>query len=295
MRALYFDIEQLLVRDGAIARRNHPELQSALRHLVRRGELVSVLPGVYARWDEATTVRTRVRALMVTDPDAVVTGRTAAHLSFWPQLPVDRVTAAVRHARPSSPGFSFVKRTIPPELIVHRNRVRLTSPALTALDLCDVVGGDAIDQVLRTKMSTLSQLHQAMRLNTGRDGNRRRWQLLLDSRDEPWSAAERRCHRLLRAGGITGWRSNLPVEIDGLSYFLDVGFEKLKLALEIDGREHHIGVEAFETDRWRQNRMVLDGWMVLRFTWRMLEDHPEKVIEMVRQALALREMSRIGP
>ncbi len=296
MRAFYFDIEELLVRDGAIARRDHPGLQSAVRHLLRRGELVAVLPGVYARRDEATTVRTRVRALMLADPDAVVTGQAAAQLSFWPQLPVDRVTAAIRHARPAGPpGFSFVKRNVPSELIVQPNRVRLTSPALTALDLCDDVGGDAIDHALRSRMTTLAHLNEALELTTWRRGNRRRRQLLLDSRDEPWSAAERRCHRLLRAAGISGWRANLPIEIDEQAYFVDVGFKKLKLALEIDGREYHIGIEVFEIDRWRQNRMVLDGWMVLRFTWRMLEDHPDEVVEMVRNALAQREMSRIGP
>ena len=296
MRAFYFDIEQLLVRDGAISRRDHPELQSALRHLVRRGELVAVLPGVYARPDEATTVRTRVRALMLADPDAVVTGHAAAQLSFWPQLPVNRVTAAVRRARRAAPpGFSFVKRDIPPELIVQRNGIRLTSPALTALDLCDDVGGEAIDHALRRNMTTLVHLHEALELTARRSGNRRRRQLLLDSRDEPWSEAERRCHRLLRASGISGWRANLPIEIDNQSYFVDVGFKRLKLALEIDGREYHIGVEVFEIDRWRQNRMVLDGWMVLRFTWRMLEDHPDEVVEMIRCALVQREMSRIGP
>lgn len=295
MRAYYFDVEQLLVHDGAIARRDHPELQSAIRHLVRRGELTSVLPGVYARSDEATSVRIRARALMLANPDAVVIGRAAAQLSFWPQLKVDRVTAAVRHARPCSPGFAFVKRSVPAELVVQRNRVSLTSVALTALDLCEEMGGDGIDSALRSRMTTLAHLRQALELTTRRSGNRHRRQLLIDSRDVPWSMAERRCHRLLRSAGITGWRANLPIEIDGQGYFLDIGFEALKLALEIDGREHHIGVEVFETDRWRQNRMVLDGWMVLRFTWRMLEDHPEEVVAMVRQAQAMQEMSRIRP
>lgn len=296
VRASYVDIEQLLVRDGAINRRDHPELQSAIRQLVRRGELVAVLPGVYARRDEAGNVRTRARALMLADPDAVVTGHAAAQMTFWPKLPVDRVTAAVRHARSAaSPGFSFVKRDIPPELIVECNRIRLTSPALTALDLCGDLGGDAIDHALRRRMTTLAHLQEALALTRWRPGNKRRRQLLLDSRDEPWSEAERRCHRLLRASGISGWRANLPTEIDGQSYFVDVGFKKLKLALEIDGREHHIGVEVFEIDRWRQNRMVLDGWMVLRFTWRMLEDRPDEVVEMVRCAVRQREMSRIGP
>jgi hypothetical protein len=71
--------------------------------------------------------------------------------------------------------------------------------SLTALDLCETLGGDAIDQALRTRTTTLGLLHQAMELTAARVGNRTRRQLLLDSRAEPWSAAERRFHRLLAA------------------------------------------------------------------------------------------------
>jgi hypothetical protein len=62
------------------------------------------------------------------------------------------------------------------------------------LDLCDVMGGDAIDQALRTRASTLAQLHRALELTGGRKGNRTKRQLLLDSRAEPWSKAERLLH-----------------------------------------------------------------------------------------------------
>jgi hypothetical protein len=36
---------------------------------------------------------------------------------------------------------------------------------------------------------------------------------------------------------------------------------------------------------WRQNALVADGWRVLRFTWRMLKEHPEVVVAAIRQAL----------
>lgn len=60
------------------------------------------------------------------------------------------------------------------------------------------------------------------------------------------------------------------------------------LALEIDGRLHETDREIFETDRWRQNHLVLQGWRVLRYTWAMLQQHPEVVVEDVNRALALR-------
>ena len=60
-----------------------------------------------------------------------------------------------------------------------------------------------------------------------------------------------------------------------LTVYLDVGFRRRRLAVEIDGREFHSDRKLFETDRWRQNALVLDGWRVLRFTWRMIST-PER-------------------
>jgi very-short-patch-repair endonuclease len=130
-------------------------------------------------------------------------------------------------------------------------------------------------------------LHQAMELTAARVGNRTRRQLLLDSRDKPWSKAERSFHRLLRKAGITGWRANQPVILNGSTFYVDVMFRKLKLLIEIDGRLYHTGAEVFETDRWRQNLLILDGWCVLRFTWTMIEEQPEKVIAMMREAIEM--------
>jgi very-short-patch-repair endonuclease len=73
----------------------------------------------------------------------------------------------------------------------------------------------------------------------------------------------------------------------GSTVYVDLAFRRLKLAIEIDGRLYHTGAEVFETDRRRQNLLVLDGWCVLRFTWTMIEEHPEEVIAMVREAIEI--------
>ena len=118
------------------------------------------------------------------------------------------VTCSLRHQRRPQHGYEFTRRQIPAERVVDRAGLRLTSPALTALDLCATVGGEAIDQALRTRATTLAHLQRAMELTTARVGNPTRRQLLLDSRSEPWLEAERSLHRLLRAAGITGWQAN---------------------------------------------------------------------------------------
>jgi very-short-patch-repair endonuclease len=287
VRAFQEDIHQVLATEGVIARRDHPKLVGTIDRLVRNGNLRPVLPGVYAEPDACDSIWTRIRALMRWDPDAVLVGAAAAWVSFWPEIRTSRITCSLRHQRRPQPGYDFTRRQIPSELVVDRSGLRYTAPALTALDLCATVGGDAIDQALRSRATTLAQLERAMELTAARAGNRMRRRLLLDSRAEPWSKAERLFHCLLRDAGITGWKANRPVVLDDSTFYVDVVFRKLKLVIEIDGRLYHTGSEVFEKDRWRQNLLILDGWCVLRFTWTMIEERPEDVIAMVRDAIEM--------
>lgn len=280
----------MLRRNGVVARREHPELRGAIDWLVRQGRLRAVLPGVYAAPDTADDFRVRVTAVSRWSADAVITGAATARLTFWPSTPVDTIDVATPR-RGSWPGFRFQDRIVPPELVTRRHGIRVTVPALTALDLSDSAT-DAIDQVLRSRTATLDGLWDAFDLTRGRRGNGQRLLHLIDSRDEPWSAAERLCHRLLREAGLTGWDSNLPVRSGGRLYFLDVAFPGVGLVVEIDGRIHEDDLDTFENDRWRQNALVLDGWVVVRFTWTMLVEHRESVLETIRAALALARSGR---
>jgi very-short-patch-repair endonuclease len=281
------DIQRLLTSDGVIVRRDHPNLISSIDWLIRNDDLRPVLPGVYASPGACDAMATRVQALMRWDPDAILVDEAAAWVSFWPEIRLRHIACSLKHQRRPQPGYRFSRRRIPLELVVSRGGIRYTSPALTALDLCATVGGDAIDQALRTRATTLALLHQAMDLTAGRVGNRTRRQLLLDTRDEPWSKAERLFHRLLREAGISGWKANQPVILNHATCYIDVLFRKLKLAIEIDGRLFHTGSEAFETDRWRQNLLILDGWCVLRFTWTVIEEQPDMVLAMICEAIEM--------
>jgi very-short-patch-repair endonuclease len=293
VKASSIDIQHILASNLVIAARDHPQLRGAIQWRVRTGELKVVLPGVYAPAATASSVATRMAAVGRWDPDAVLTHEGAAAASFWPGLAVPVVRCAVRHYRAPQPGFAFSRGQIPPELVWSRKGMRLASPAITALDLCETLGGGAIDRpgahhrALRTRSTTLASMHAALNLTKGRAGNPRRQQLLLDSRDEPWSEAERQFHRLLRAAGITGWQANQAVRLGGVTVCPDVLFRRLRLVIEIDGREFHSDPEVFESDRRRQNLLVLNGWRVLRVTWQMIQTDPDQVIAMVREAITL--------
>ncbi len=75
----------------------------------------------------------------------------------------------------------------------------------------------------------------------------------------------------------------------------DIAFEAHRVAIEIDGKVHLWDAKKFEGDRYRQNALLLDGWLVLRFTWRMLTENPDYVVQMTRQALELRDRNPPRP
>ena len=168
--------------------------------------------------------------------------------------------------------------------------LRLSSTPLTAVDLAgETEGGDAIDNALRSGQATLNQLWDAFAACPDRPGNQRRAQLLRDSRDRPWSRAERRLHRLLRRHRITGWVTNYPVHLpNGSDYSPDVLFRSCKVIVEFDGYAFHSDRHSFNADRLRRNELELAGYLVLNFTWQQLTERPDWVISCIRRALTIR-------
>jgi very-short-patch-repair endonuclease len=67
---------------------------------------------------------------------------------------------------------------------------------------------------------------------------------------------------------------------------LDLAYPHLRIAIELDGAVHRER-DVFERDRRRQNGIVLDGWIVLRFTWRTFVERPEEIVTQVRAAIRL--------
>jgi very-short-patch-repair endonuclease len=96
----------------------------------------------------------------------------------------------------------------------------------------------------------------------------------------------------MRGARLMGWKANHDITVGGALYFIDIAFLGAKLAVEIDGRLHENDPYVFENDRLRQNALVRSGWRVLRFTYAMLVNEPEYVIDAIRAALAQAQAGR---
>jgi hypothetical protein len=57
------------------------------------------------------------------------------------------------------------------------------------------------------------------------------------------------------------------------------------LIVETDGYETHGTRQAFERDRERDRRLVIDGWRVVRFTWLQVKRRPDEVVAALRALL----------
>lgn len=291
------DLKELFRASGGVIRRSdRPKFEQRLDRLHRQGALERPLPGIFALAGAAADFRSAVVAgALWAGPDAVLVGAAAAKLTFWPDLEVMDIEFAIPYRRRCQVGrWAKSYRRIPEELIWERDPVRLSTAALTAVDLAaGPKGGEVIDVVLRKGVATLGDLWEAFHAQPHRPDNPVRRILLEDSRDEPWSEAERELHRLLRNRGIRGWKTNRDVWIAGKKYIVDLLFEEIKVAAEVDGWEFHGNREAFESDRRRRNELEAAGYLILNFTWRQITEDPDWVAECIRTALELRNGKRI--
>jgi very-short-patch-repair endonuclease len=68
---------------------------------------------------------------------------------------------------------------------------------------------------------------------------------------------------------------------------VDLAYPDLKIAIELDGK-HHLDEDVWQRDLPRQNDLLLEGWLILRFTWKRVSEKPELVIREIRAALHAR-------
>lgn len=273
---------------GFVAWGDNANLRERIRYAVHVGELVRVAPGLYARPDFANTYLGRVATLFRFDPDAVLVDQSAGLVHGWGREPREVTCASQRFS--SRPGVQVSKRLIDPSHVVTRDGWRVTNAPLTALDLAGIYGGSAIDDALRSFVP-LSELYRLYEETSRRPGRRKVLALLKDSRDEPWSEAERLAHRLLRNAGITGWRANHRVlRRDGQVAFIDIAFVDLRLGIEIDGLQFHASPVDAHADRMRDLDLALDGWHIVRLPAALVTQHPREFLAGVRELCGQRQL-----
>jgi very-short-patch-repair endonuclease len=71
----------------------------------------------------------------------------------------------------------------------------------------------------------------------------------------------------------------------------DAMWPDAKIIDELDSRQAHATYDAFETDRERDRAAALDGWLVIRVTWRQLDRERTRLARDIRRLLRERSSS----
>lgn len=99
------------------------------------------------------------------------------------------------------------------------------------------------------------------------------------------SELEERFVALLDAAGLPRPRLNADIALRGRFIEADCLWPTQRVIVELDGRGTHSTALAFEKDRERDRLLLVEGWRVMRVTWRQLRDDGPVVIADLRRLL----------
>jgi len=229
-------------------------------------------------------------AVHLTWPDAVTCLGTAARFHDLPVVTDGIVHAVVPYQR--DPRFRLVpeRYALPDADVIELGPLRITGLERTLFDCLGLLPARAAEElliwVLTRRIVEHAELVDGLERRPGAHGNGQRRALLRATRGGAMGAAEVRLHRILDRAGITGWLPGEPVydHAGTLIAMADALFPRERLVVEVDGKTYH-GETRFQSDRTRQNRLVLAGYTVLRFTWEDLVDRPTRVARQIEDAL----------
>ena len=91
---------------------------------------------------------------------------------------------------------------------------------------------------------------------------------------------------ICRAAGLAPDDVNAWIPFpEGSGAEADFLWRRQRLVVEVDGRDVHTTKRAFHSDRRRDQRLMLLGWRVVRFTWRQVMYEPAYVAATLRGLL----------
>jgi len=237
----------------------------------------------------------------------LATGGAASHrsaawmLGLGPRTPQLEITTPLtrghHHARIRLHRTSDLR----PDHVTQVNGIDCTNAARTCIDMGARLPEEAlerlIDKAVHERLTTIEEvvrtfLHLARR---GRDGIATARAVLVELNPDlaaVESDLETLFVRLLRHADLPEPERQVGVTAGNQVFRLDFAYVDRRIAIECDGFATHGTRAAFEGDRQRQNLLVLDGWTVLRFTWRQIVSRPDEVVALVRAALARPKPSR---
>ena len=185
-------------------------------------------------------------------------------------LSVDAQACAIATVRDGSRhragGLRGRRLELPLAHVTTLNGTPITTAARTWLDCAALITWPDVvamgDAMVRSGLATMDELEGIVEWGRGRRGIRfaRGALLVIDPASE--SPGESWVRAMLHRAGAPRGICNHTVNIDGLTFRLDIAWPEAMLALEYDGEEYH-GPQHREHDAWRRELLKRAGWTII--------------------------------
>jgi hypothetical protein len=264
------------------------------------GRFRRVWPGVYAFAGSPDSLPQRLTAAVASVPRlAALSHHTAAELWGLTDRGIRTIDVLTpRWDRVRRPGVRVHEsRDLVADDIVPLDGFPATTPARTVVDLGASnpwLVETALETGVRKALLTLDDVDDFI-TRVGRRGRRGVGVIrpLLDARRRWDGITESALEDLMLK---TLFELGLPIPLtqyvvrDDADEFVcraDFAYPEARVLIELDSEAHHLDRMTFRRDRAKQNRAVVLGWTVLRFTWWDLQQDPYGVGAQVRDSLAI--------
>ena len=255
----------------------------------RSGRYRRVLPKIYAVREP--TILTLCCAVARWQPDAVLSHRTAAWLHGWTGEPKQIEATLPRRARVRAPDWIRIhRRDLDDAHIGESWSLPTVSRTQTLVDCAAVMPADEYERLVDAELTRSvepDELRAVCDARPGRWGNKTAVAQLGSAAVRAASEPER-----LLARALTARRCPLAVNAPVGPYICDFVDEVGRVIVEVDGREFHSAPEVFRSDRRRQNWLVRQGWLVLRYAAYDVLADPDAVAEEIVECVRRRRHAR---
>jgi len=251
-----------------------------IRYRTAAGRLHRIHQGVYAvGYRKLTPHGHRMAAVLAYGREAVLSHQTAAALWGIGQ-PSWKIHVTTPRTKRSRPGIRAHTALLHAEDGTIRDGIPVTSVARTIIDLAphrDENGvANLIEDADRKEVLDFSALERAIARRPRAAGVVRLRAVLADYRGpaDTRSKLERHFRAFIARNRLPEPQYNVLVA--GLT--VDVYWPQWKLVVELDSRDYHANLSAFERDRVRDAILQKAGFRVLRVTSKRLDNEPAAVL-----------------
>jgi very-short-patch-repair endonuclease len=264
---------------------------------LRHSDVVRLSRDTYLPRAGLRDVPVRFAAVLMTAPEGAVLSHLSAATLWGVAVPTPRgddrvhLTVSTGSAVRGRDDRTVHRSPLVPQEVTTRAGFPVTTAERTWRDLAAVLPEPALlavtDQLLATWSRSAALARQLDRRPTGRGSARARTVLPLGD-PRAGSPMESVLRWIVHAAGLPAPELQFRITTsDGqLVGVADLAWPDRKVLVEFDGNVHR-DRDVFVKDVRRQNGLVGEGWVVLRFTSADVYGRPDEVVAVMRRALGL--------